>query len=94
MVRVRRRADGARRGKLTRDPAIEQAAVALLHGIWPLQFLGLAPDDYRVVAAVVNRAQRLVEEQAKALADYQAAKTAGLTTQGITRWISRAFRKK
>lgn len=92
MVRVRHRAAGARRGKLTSDPAIGSAAVALLHGLDPLTFLGLHPDDYRLTVAVVDRAQRLREDAAVALADRQAARTAGLTAQAITKWLGRALK--
>lgn len=30
----------------------------------------------------------------KGLADYQSARTAGLTAKAITRWLSKAFRRK
>ena len=80
-------------GKLTGDPAVTSAAVAVTFGINPLWFLGLAPHDYVVAAAAVAKAQELRDKQARGLADYQSSKTAGLTARAITRWIARSFKK-
>ncbi|GAB3867389.1 hypothetical protein GCM10028801_41270 [Nocardioides maradonensis] len=79
-------------GKLTSDPAVETAAVALLHGFDPLQFLGYAPEDYDVAIAVLERAQKIRADELKWFADYVSGRTAGLTSQAITKWIARAFR--
>jgi len=89
-----RHARAGHRGKLTGDPAlIEGAAVALTLGFDPLRYLGLHPDDFELVTAVLKKAQQLRQDSEKSLADYQAGKTAGLTARSITRWIARAFKK-
>lgn len=38
------------------------------------------------------RAQQLRVDDSKRLADYQSARTAGLTAQAITRWLRTALR--
>lgn len=94
MVRVLRRRAGGAGGKLTGDPAIRTAAVALING-WadPLDVLALDPDDYAVAVAVVAEADRLRADQAKALADYTAAKTANLLLPGLVKALSRLVKR-
>ncbi|SDC46291.1 hypothetical protein SAMN05421872_102349 [Nocardioides lianchengensis] len=94
MVRLRpRHARAGHRGKLTGDPVlIEGAAVALSLGYDPLRYLGHHPDDLVLVTAVLEKAQQIRQDREKALADYLAGKTAGLTARSITRWIARAFK--
>lgn len=64
------------------------AAVALLSG-WsdPLDLLALSPHDYALAVAVIAEADRLRDKRDQALADYVAAKTAGLTAQHIARML-------
>ncbi|WP_170866939.1 hypothetical protein [Nocardioides lianchengensis] len=45
-----------------------------------------------LVTAVLEKAQQIRQDREKALADYLAGKTAGLTARSITRWIARAFK--
>lgn len=66
----------------------------MLHGLDPLAFLALHTDDYAIVVAALNRAQKMTADRDKGMADYQSARTAGLTAQAITRWIAKAFRKR
>lgn len=80
------------RGKLTRDPAVETAAVALLHGFDPIQFLSYDPEDFAVAQAVLKHAQQKRADEIKWFADYVSARTAGLTSRSITRWFARALR--
>lgn len=77
-------------GKLSGDPAITTAAVALLTG-WsnPLELLALDPEDYRVAVAIVQEAERLRYQRDKQLADYQAGKTANLLLPGLVKAIRR-----
>ena len=96
MVRVRDGPAGARRrGKLSGEPAVlEAAALALDSGYDPLRFLGLHPDDQKIVAQVITEAQKIRHDRDKNVADYLAGKTAGLTARSITRWIARSFRRR
>lgn len=95
MVRVRHRGPGARAaGKLSRDPAVQAAAVALLLGVDPLTFLAQHPDDLAITAAVVQKAEDLRAERERALVEALSTRTAGLTAQAITRWIARNFKRR
>lgn len=92
MVQVDERAArrrGPALGKLSSDPAVRSAAVALLLGIDPLEYLGQAPADFEITTAVIAEAHRLRVEEAKQHADYLSARTAGLTAQAITRWLGK-----
>lgn len=94
MVGVLEREAGARaRGKLRRDPAIHNAAVALLYGLDPVEFLSRSPGDYLVTALALEKAEDIAAERRKQLADYQSASTAGMTARAITKWIARNFRR-
>lgn len=84
-----RDARGGARGKLSSDPAVRSAAVALLLGLDPLEYLGLSPSDFQITSAVVEEAHRLRTEQMQQQADYVSARTAGLTAQAITRWLAK-----
>ena len=64
-----------------------------MHGLDPLSYLALSADDFQVVTAVLNRTTQLVDQRQRALADYQAGRTAGLTAQAITRWFGRTFKR-
>lgn len=92
MVRLRDRAPGAGRpGKLKGDPAVSDAAVAIQLGLDPLAFLALAPPDYLLVQAALERAYEEDERRQRAHADYLSARTAGLTVQALTKWIAKNF---
>jgi hypothetical protein len=81
------------RGKLTGDPAVQSAAVALLAGVAdPLGFLALSPDDNRVMVAVVNEAVRIRDEHERALLDYVARATSGQTIAGIASVVRSALK--
>lgn len=86
------------RGKLTGDPVVTAAAVALLAGVSdPLGMLALAPDDARLMAAIVNEAGRLKAERERALIEYLARLTAGQTVSGvasIARSVLKSFQRK
>lgn len=77
MVRVQPERCGGARGKLSGDPAVTTAAVALLLGYSdPLGFLALERGDMGLAVAIVEKADELRAEQAKQLADYTANRTA------------------
>lgn len=86
-----------RRGKLSGDPAVQAAAVALLEGVGdPLGFLAAAPEDARILAAIVREAGRMRAEREQQLADYVAAKASNHVVSGFARiqgrfmkWMSR-----
>lgn len=90
MVRLLRGRPGGARGKLSGDPAVTTAAVALLNG-WsdPLELLALEPEDYRVAVAVIQEAERLRAQRDRNAADYQAAKTANALLPGLVKAIRR-----
>ena len=68
---------------------MKTAAVALLLGIEPLEFLALAPDDFLIAQEVVKQAHQLRADQDRKQADYISARTAGLTAQAITKWLGK-----
>jgi hypothetical protein len=71
---------------------VETAAVALLHGFDPIQFLAYDPEDLAVAMAVLKHAQQKRADELKWFGDYIAGRTAGLTAKAITRWFGRMFR--
>lgn len=81
---------GGARGKLSGDPAITTAAVALLNG-WsdPLDLLSLDDDDYAIAVAVISEAEQLRAKRDKHFADYAAAKTANSLLPGLVKAIKR-----
>lgn len=95
MVGLLRRGPRGVLGKLSGDPAVATAAVALLCG-WsdPLDLLALDADDYAIAVAVVNEAEKLRSQRDKAAADYQAAKNANLTAEGILRGLKRMLGRR
>lgn len=92
MVRVQPGRVGGALGKLSGDPAVQTAAVALLHG-WsdPLAFLALDGDDYAIAVAVVTAARDQRLEWDKQLADYQSSHTGYETAVRIVPPLSKTF---
>lgn len=86
------------RGKLTGDPAVTAAAVALIAGVSdPIGMLALSPDDGRLMAAIVNEAVRIRGERELAYLDYVARRTAGHTVSGvasIVRSVMKSFKRR
>jgi len=81
---------GACLGKLSGDPAVEAAAVALLLGHSdPLQLLARAPNDYAIDAAILNRAAQLQADRARAQADYLAGQIARQVVPPLAKHLSR-----
>lgn len=81
------------RGKLTRDPAVHSAAVALLVGVTdPLGFLATDPADWPIVRAVVIEADRIKAERERDLAVAVADRTAARTVAGVAQVVRRALR--
>lgn len=76
-------AGGGPRGKLTGDPAIELAGVAVRFGLDPLTVLGSAPGDLQVYTVALAAAARQRAEETKSYLDYLAGKTAVDTTTGF-----------
>lgn len=93
MVRLLDGRPGGARGKLSGDPAVTTAAVALLSG-WanPLDLLALDPEDYTVAVAVIQEAERLRAQRDKQLADYQSVKTANALLPGLVKAIRRMLK--
>lgn len=95
MVAVDERGPGpGARGKLSSDRAVEAAAVALLHGLDPIQYLSYTGDDFRLIEAILRRAHEKRNDELKWFADYVSERTSGLTAKHITRWAARSFGKK
>lgn len=88
MVRVQPRWGGGVRGKLSGDPAVTTAAVALLLGYPdPLGLLGLGRADYAIAVAAISKAADLKAEHETRLADYTAAQTANNLMPGLAKTI-------
>lgn len=62
-------------GKLTGDPAIKAAGVAISFGLDPLRYLSLGPDDADIVDAALVEASRYRNQREAALADRTGAQT-------------------
>lgn len=67
--------------------------MASMYGLDPLAFLALEQDDFRLVNRILEKRSQLEEERERGRLDYLASKTAGLTAQSITRWLSKALPK-
>lgn len=78
MVRVQPGRDrGGRAGKLSSDPAVTTAAVALSLGYAdPLSLLALDRHDFNVMVAAIEVARTMQDDYDTALAKYNAALTA------------------
>lgn len=79
-------------GKLTRDPAIKAAGVAITLGLDPLWYLGLDPGDADLVEAAMVEASRNRNSRDMALADRTAAQTSSGVAAALKRLLPRRHR--
>ncbi len=96
MVGLQPAGRGGARGKLSGDPVVTTAAVALLLGHSdPLGLLALERRDYNLAVTVVEKAAEIRSEYDQQLAEYTAAMTAKHLMPGlrsVLQAIARAMR--